>query len=129
MHIGLLDEAIFEFKKTLELDPTNYGAESRLGLTFHYQGKYREAASIMEKLKKEGRLTNDWELAMALFALGEKENPASLIEKTFRELPEDPDVLSTRAVIFASEGKEAQTEEMIRLAVEKGNEMGHFHHP
>jgi len=129
MHIGLLDEAIFEFKKALELDPTNFGAESRLGLTFHYQGKYREAASIMERLKKEGRLTNDWELAMALFALGEKENSASLIEKTFRELPGDSDVLSTRAVIFASEGKEAQTEEMIRLAVEKGNEMGHFHHP
>jgi serine/threonine protein kinase/Tfp pilus assembly protein PilF len=129
MHIGLLDEAIFEFKKALELDPTSFGAENRLGLTFHYQGKYREAVSIMERLKKEGRLTNDWELAMALFALGEKEKPALLIEKTFRELPEDSDVLSTRAVIFASEGKEAQAEEMIRLAVEKGKEMGHFHHP
>jgi len=68
-----------------------------------------------------------WGKVLILFYLGQKTAAHELIGELRRKLPENEDVAAMYAVLLAAEGKEADAEEQIRLAIRTGDGRGHFH--
>ncbi len=130
VHIGLFDKVVQEANKALEINPTNIGAQFRIGTAHLYQGNYEQALAILEKLPKRWNPSIvGIQTATALLYLRKKGEALSLLEQLSRDLPDDPWLLSTQALILASVGEEHEAAEKMRTAAEKEKTyFGHFHH-
>jgi tetratricopeptide (TPR) repeat protein len=129
-HIGLLDEALVQAHKGVELDPTNNLLYLRIGQTLNSQMKFEEALSVLSAIPIEihpsviGHQT-----AWALFNLGRTDEALAKIEQ-LESVNEDKGgtFAAMKAVIAASRGNSTEAEKLIEQAVEKGKGYGHFHH-
>ena len=131
LHVGLLDQAIDEFRKALAIDPANYGATRRIGLALVYQGRYEEGLRLIRQVPPESNQSLwNYQVAWALLYLGRNAEASALMERYLREHPEDRGgvVTSTRAILFAKGGDAPQAEADVRTAIVKRKGFVHFHH-
>jgi len=131
LHLGLLDKAVDEFRRTLAIDPGNYGATRRIGLALVYQGRYEDGLRLIRQVPPESNQSLwNYQVAWALLYLGRNEEASALIERYLREHPEDRGgvVTSTRAILFAKTGNAERAEADIRTAIQNGKGFVHFHH-
>ena len=131
LHIGLLDKALEELRKTLAIDPGDWMAQERIGQTQLWQGRYEEAYRILQTVPPEYNppfWTSD--ATWALIQLGRNDEAATLIERYLHDHPEDRGGLMTglRAIVFAKQGDARRAEADIRSAIQKGRGFVHFHH-
>jgi len=82
MKLNRLDEAAATFKKAIDMDKRFFHPRLNLGIVLTKQGKYREAADLLEPLYNENRGTMEVRLAYAKALEGAGELPGS--EKVYR---------------------------------------------
>ena len=131
LHIGLLDEALTEFRKALELDPGNTMARYRIGIVLIHQGKYEKALRNLKSTPPEinpaivGRDT-----VWLLISLDRREEASALLTELIEKnrTDEGGQFASFKALLSAMTGNAEQAEKEIRDALEKGKGFGHFHH-
>ncbi|HEY6156141.1 MAG TPA: BTAD domain-containing putative transcriptional regulator [Gemmatimonadales bacterium] len=131
LHLGLLDRAVDEFRRTLAIDPGNYGATRRIGLALVSQGRYEDGLRLIRQVPPQSNQSLwSYQVAWVLLYLGRNEEAATLIERYLREHPEDRGgvVTSTRAVLFAKMGDGVRAEKDVRTAIQMGRGYVHFHH-
>jgi len=131
LHLGLLDKAVDEFRRTLAIDPGNYGATRRIGLALVYQGRYEDGLRLIRQVPPESNQSLwNYQVAWALLYLGRNAEASAVIERYLREHAEDRGgvVTSTRAILDAKTGDAGRAETDIRTAIEKGKGFVHFHH-
>jgi len=131
LHVGLLDKAVDEFRRTLAIDPGNYGATRRIGVALVYQGRYEDGLRLIRQVPPtSNQALWNYDVAWALLYLGRNAEAAALMERYLRDHPEDRGgvVTSTRAILFAKAGDAQRAEADVRTAIEKGRGFSHFHH-
>jgi TolB-like protein/Flp pilus assembly protein TadD len=131
LHIGLLDQAVAELEKTLDLQPADNNAIRRIGITLIYRGQYEEGLRTIRQVPPQSNASLwHYQVAWALLYLGRNQEAWTLMEQYLRAHPEDRGgvVTSTRAIWFAKAGDVRRAEEDIRTAVDKGKGFIHFHH-
>ena len=131
LHLGLLDKAIDEFRRTLTIDPGYYGATRRIGLALVYQGRYEDGLRLIRQVPPQSNQSLwNYQVAWALLYLGRNAEAAALMERYLRDHPEDRGgvVTSTRAILFAKAGDAGRAEADIQTAIQKGKGFVHFHH-
>jgi TolB-like protein/DNA-binding SARP family transcriptional activator len=131
LHIGLLDKAIDEFRRTLAIDPGYYGATRRIGLALVYQGRYEDGLRLIRQVPPQSNQSLwNYQVAWALLYLGRNAEAAALMERYLRNHPEDRGgvVTSTRAILFAKAGDAGRAVADIKTAIQKGKGFVHFHH-
>jgi tetratricopeptide (TPR) repeat protein len=130
-HVGLLDEALDELNKALAANPNNNLARFRVGETLLFQGKHEQALSALQSVPPEVNPSLiGHQIVLAFFDLGRKEEAETALEKFLKDYPDDNRGLFTslQGLLAASKGNEQLAEEKIKLAIEKGQGFGHFHH-
>ena len=86
-HVGLIDEALTEFKRADELMPGNETIGFHFGMMDLFQGKYREAAATMEKnINGFVRAFVEYNIAAALFMMGMRRKRESASKRPKRNL-------------------------------------------
>ena len=131
LHLGLVDKAVDQFRRTLAIEPGNYGATRRIGLALVYQGRYEDGLRLIRQVPPQSNQSLwNYQVAWALLYLGRNDEATTLMERYLREHPDDPGgvVTSTRAVLFAQAGDARRAEDDVRTAIEKGKGFVHFHH-
>jgi len=131
LHIGLLDEAGAELRRTLEIDPTNNMARFNIAMNENYSGRYNEALQILRSIPADfNPALVGGMLAWSLINLGRIEEASDLVDRMYAEHPEDQggQFASLQAILFALEGDAVRAESAIVEANEKGRGFGHFHH-
>src|SRR3989441_206789 len=90
LHLGLLDKAVDEFRRTLAIDPGNYGATRPIGLALVYQGRYEDGLRLIRQVPPESNLSLwNYQVAWALLYLGRNAEASAVIERYLREQPAD----------------------------------------
>jgi TolB-like protein/DNA-binding SARP family transcriptional activator len=131
LHYGLLDKAVDEFRRTLAIDPGNYGATRRIGLALVYQGRYEDGLRMIRQVPPQSNQSLwNYQVAWALLYLGRNAEASALMERYLHDHPEDRGgvVTSTRAILFAKMGDARRADADIRTAIVKGRGFVHFHH-
>lgn len=131
-HIGLLEKAHEELKKSIALDPLNSEWRRRSAVNLIYQGRYEEALTTMQGSGRSFPRLTAFQAAFALFQLGRKEEASARVEEYLRAHPGEPDagglMASMKALLAASGGDKTRAEERIQAAVKSGQGYQHFHH-
>jgi tetratricopeptide (TPR) repeat protein len=131
LHIGLLDKGWQEIQKALAINPGNSLARYRLGVIDMCRGKYEEAFQIFNTtpLEKSPSLLASY-TSTALFRLGRGDEASTIIEQYLKDYPKDEGgiVTSVKAMMLAKAGKQRESEETIRHAIDIGRGYAHFHH-
>jgi tetratricopeptide (TPR) repeat protein len=130
IHVGLMPEARAEFNAAIASNPSNNGAQYRLGETLFYEGKFREARNVLETIDADFNPDlKEYQLAWAMFSLGQTNEATRRVENYLKQHPEDRGGLlaSVQAMMFAATGKPDEAEKKLAMAqTRKG--FGHFHH-
>jgi len=129
-HIGLLDKAADELQKALAINPTYTGARFRLGINLLSQGKYEQALLFFKDTQRFMPSMWTHQTSLALFQLGRKQEASTLINEFLRTEPQDEGGVATamQALLLADSGRRSDAEQMIQVAIKKGEGFGHFHH-
>jgi serine/threonine-protein kinase len=130
-HIGLLDKAVEELRKTLAIDPGDWMAQERIAETDLLQGRYEEGFKILQTVPPEYNPPFwNFDATWALIQLGRNQDASVLIERYLHHHPEDRGGIMTglRAVVFAKQGDARRAEADIQSAIQKGKGFVHFHH-
>ena len=130
-HIGLLDKALEELRKTLAIDPGDWMAQERIAETELLQGRYEEGFKILQTVPPEYNPPFwNFDATWALIELGRNGDASTLIERYLHGHPEDRGGLMTslRAIVSAKRGDARRAEADIQSAIEKGKGFVHFHH-
>ena len=131
MHVGLLDEAQSELKKTLSINASNSLARFRLGVVELYREHYDRAYEIFNTTPHDQN-PSLWafQIATALFRLGREREANDMIDTFLRDYPKDQGGVgsSVRAMMLAKAGRRSDAEDAIAHAVRLGTNFGHFHH-
>ena len=130
-HVGAFDEALRELEQAVATNPGNSLAQFRIGETRLFQGKFEHALADLRRLPKDvNPALVGHQIVWALFNLGQKDEAEATLQQFMSEYPDDNRGLLTslQAVFAASEGNNTKAEELIQLAVKKGQGFGHFHH-
>ena len=130
-HIGLLDKALEELRKTLAIDPGDWMAQERIAETELLQGRYEQGFSILQKVPPEYNPAFwNYDATWALIQLDRNDDASALIERYLHDHPEDRGGLMTilRAIVSAKRGDARRAEADIQSAIEKGKGFVHFHH-
>ena len=131
LHIGLLDHAVTELEKTLELQPADHNAIRRLGIALVYRGRYEEGLSTFRQVPSQANSALwHYQVAWVLMYLNRTDEAWSLLDGYLRSHPDDPGgvVTSTRAIWRAKAGDAPRAEADIASAIGKGRGFIHFHH-
>ncbi len=130
-HVGLLDEALEQFRVALKIDPRNFDAAYRIPRVHLYRQKYAEALSGFDA---SPLFANDFLKPIVLDHLGRGAEARRLAEAhsltnpTHSKADETADAASTLAVLLARAGEARGAEEEIATAIRKGERSSHFHH-
>ncbi len=130
VHLGLFDQALAELQTALRLEPNDIGAPPRIARIYLYQQKYELALAGFRKANPSNSAIMA-EMALTLLHLGRKDEAFRLVEKGLKERPEGRatyDLNAAYAVLLADAGRRREAEEQIRLAIEGGRGISHFHH-
>lgn len=131
-HAGLHDQAIEEFRTTLQLDPQNDGAKYRLGRALWQSQRFAEALQNYDRYN-----IVSFEKALTLAYLGRRQQAWEIIEGVAQQLGRerrggflgDPeDVAAVRAFLYATEAKPQKAEREIQAAARRQKDNDHFHH-
>ena len=129
-HVGLLDEAMQQYKRADELNPKNPIIKFSIGLLTLLHGRYDDAVTIMEA--NPGGPVRSWTeccIANALFFGGRTDEARARIEVAKAKYKDDGGILaSMQAVFFALDGDKTRAKEKIDEAIKIGEGFGHFHH-
>jgi eukaryotic-like serine/threonine-protein kinase len=130
-HVGLLDEALEQYRVALKIDPRNSDAPYRMPRIRLYQQKYAEALSGFDA---SPLFANDFLKPIVLDHLGRGAEARRLAETnsltnpTHSKADETADAASTLAVLLARAAEARRAEEEIATAIRKGERSSHFHH-
>jgi TolB-like protein/DNA-binding winged helix-turn-helix (wHTH) protein/Flp pilus assembly protein TadD len=129
-HIGLLDKAADELQQALTINPTYSGARFRLGINLLSQGKYEQALVFLNDTQRFIPSMWTYQTSLTLFQLGRKKEASNLIGEFLRTAPQDEGgvVTAMQALLLADSGRKSEAEQMIQVAIKKGEGFGHFHH-
>ena len=130
-HIGLLDKALEELRKTLAIDPGDWMAQQRVAETQLLQGRYEEGYRILQTVPPEYNPPFwNFDATWALIELGRNDDASALIARYLHDHPEDRGGLMTslRAIVSAKRGDARRAETDIQSAIQKGKGFVHFHH-
>jgi len=129
LHVGLLDRALINGMKGVELEPTNMWSRHFVGQVYFFQGKYDKALRMFEtvnvQLKPYFRISL---LSQTLFYLGDVEEARIMIEEALIEYENEPQLNSTYAIILASNGNHSEAREKMDVAIENKSNLRHVHH-
>jgi len=129
-HVGLIEEALEEYKKADEIDPGNAHAKFHIGMMALLQGRYNDAYPMMEE--NPMAMVRAWvtcNIANALFFAGRTNEARSRIEEAKAKFKDDGGILaSMHAVFLAAAGDKTGAKEKIDEAIKTGEGYGHFHH-
>jgi TolB-like protein len=129
IHIGLLDKAMDELQTALRLDPDNRFATVRIARIYWYQQNYELALALYEKSALGGFLA---EKALTLWHLGRKDEAFVEVEKGLKQPSlrggSRADLQAVFAILLADSGRRQEAREYIRLSIEQGEGLSHFHH-
>jgi len=133
LHIGLIDEAVEEFREAMALNPvpTNNNPLRRIGIALIYHGQYEEGLKTFQQVPPESNSALwNYQVAWTLLYLARNQEAWELIDRYLAAHPEDRGgvVSSTRAIWFAKAGDARRAEADIRTATDKGKGFIHFHH-
>ena len=131
LHIGMLDQAIAEFQKTLAISPREDNALRRMAEARAYQGHDDDALRMLSQVDPEANPPYwYYEMSVVLLHLGRSDSAFAVIRNYLHAHPEDRGgvVTSARAVWFALAGDGGRAGQDIQTAVEKGKGYIHFHH-
>jgi TolB-like protein/Flp pilus assembly protein TadD len=129
-HVGLLEEAVREFKRADEITPGTQGVGFYMGRMELFHGRYDEAATVM-KANVTGMVRGlvEYNIASALFYAGRKDEAKARIESAKAQFKDEGGILTaTEALLLAADGDKAQAKEKIDEAIKLGEGYGHFHH-
>ena len=126
LHVGLLEEAMRDLERTVDLNPGNNAAHFRLGVTRLYRNEFQKALDKFETIDAD--FNPDFrtaQICLALIGLGRKEDARKHLDSH----PTDSGGLisSTKAMVHALDHEESKAEDAIRIAASKRG-FGHFHH-
>ncbi len=127
-HIGLLDEALHEFRFALTLDPASHFARPRVSRIHWYQQKFDSALQGFSTFQNPGWLN---ERAIVLWNLDRTDEAFKILDqgaKNNEGATENYDIAAGYAVLLAGTGKKKEAEEKIKFAIEHGEGISHFHH-
>jgi tetratricopeptide (TPR) repeat protein len=129
-HVGLLDEAVLEFRKASRIDPYDLDALYRLPRIALYQQRYPEALAGFEATPE---FRSDFLKPIVLAHLGRTNEAlglarAQITNPTHSKAMERSDNASTLSVLFALGGNRAGADDRITASVRDGEGNSHFHH-
>jgi TolB-like protein/Tfp pilus assembly protein PilF len=129
-HVGLLDEALDEFRNAARIDPRDADAIYRIPRIHLYRQKYAEALAGFDETPEFRR---DFLKPIALAQLGRTEEALSLANSALTspahtKAVEQADAASTLAVILALTGDTERVPGLVATAAKKGEGNSHFHH-
>ena len=129
-HVGLLEEALQEFKKADELNPGSPNIKFQIALMALLQGHSNEAFAMMEASKTGMvRAFVECNIASALLYAGRMNEARARIETAKAQFKDDGGILtSMQALFLALDGNKTGAKEKINEAVKIGEGYGHFHH-
>ncbi len=130
MHVGLLEEAENELRTAMQLEPTNTGMRYRIAVARLDQGKPQEALAGLEGTRTFAPDLWAYQMSLALFQLGRKQEAAALISGYLRDNPNDQGGVGNamQALLRADAGQRMAAEKSIAAASRRGKGFGHFHH-
>ena len=129
-HVGLLEEAVQEFKRADEITPGTQGVGFYIGRMALFHGRYDEAAAVM-KANVAGMVRGlvEYNIASALFYAGRKDEARARIESAKAQFKDEGGILTaTEALLLAADGDKARAKDKIDEAIKIGEGYGHFHH-
>jgi TolB-like protein len=129
-HVGLIDEALQQFKRADELNPGSPNVKFQIALMALLQGHYDEASGMMEA-NKTGmvRAFVECNIASALLYAGRMNEARARIESAKAQFKDDGGILtSMQAFFLALDGNKTGAKEKIDEAIKIGEGYGHFHH-
>jgi len=129
-HVGLLDEALQQYKRADELNPSNPMFKFNIGFLTLLQGRYDDAVTMMEAHPPGMvRALVESDIANALFFAGRTDEARARIEDAKAKYKDEGGILaSMQAVFFAAAGDKTRVQEKIDEAIKIGEGFGHFHH-
>jgi tetratricopeptide (TPR) repeat protein len=128
-HIGLFDDALKNAQKSLEEDPGNFRARRFIGETLFFQGEYNSSLKEFEKIPVNfaPQFTRSLK-ALNFFYLNQSEKAVEILNTNLKNDPDNPYFNSVYAILMASEGRNIEVEEKIKLAFENSKNFIHAHH-
>jgi tetratricopeptide (TPR) repeat protein len=104
MHNGKYDQAIFEFNRTLQLQPNHARAYNNLGRIYVMQGRLNEAIAAFKQAVavNPGNAKAYNNLGSAYLMQGDVENALSAIQRSLTIDPNNPEAHSNLAVAYYS---------------------------
>jgi eukaryotic-like serine/threonine-protein kinase len=126
-HSGLHAEAVEAYKRAIELDPHFYGAKGRLVRAYWQSNHFEEAVATY---RKYGVIGFDTPVAVA-YLQGTREAWELVRDDRIRVWnlgAANFDLAAVRGLLFAKDGKAAEAEKQIAIAVKNGEGKNHFHH-
>ena len=130
LHVGLIEEGRAAFQAAIAANPSNNGAQFRVGEALFYEGKFREARNIFETIDADFNPDlREYKLAWATFSLGQTDEAMQRVENYLKKHSADEGGLlaSVQAMMFAATGKHEEAEKRIAKAKTRSG-FGHFHH-
>jgi serine/threonine protein kinase len=122
-HLGVEDEAtgIGEFKRALEIDPTNKGIQDRLAESYRLFGDFEEA-------NKATLVYDGHPNAAALVCLGRLDEARPLLEEIIKKDPGDIINRSFLALLLAKKGDTAGAVTLVPGLIKDAQENRAYHH-
>ena len=103
----LIDEAIEQFKASLDLNPDNDQARGNLAVAMHRLGRYEEALTYWQALVAHGNATPDdrYRMGLTLEKLGRTDDAIADYERVLREAPDHLGAHLQLGELLAQEGR------------------------
>jgi TolB-like protein/class 3 adenylate cyclase/Flp pilus assembly protein TadD len=130
-HVGLIEEALQQYKKADEITPDDPGIKFHFGYLALLQGRYGEACSMLAaNLNGMPRGFAESTLAGALFYSGRTDEARARIDKARPQSAVDEGgiLTATQALFQAAAGDKIDAHQKIDEAIKIGSGFGHFHH-
>lgn len=128
-HVGLIDEAVVEFKRAEEISPGE-GPRFHLGLMELYQGHYSKALAALQT-NFGGMVPSfaQYNISFALYYEGKTEAARDGIDKAKAKFADEGgQMAAVQAFLFATTGDKFHAHQKIEEAIKIGEGFGHFHH-
>jgi tetratricopeptide (TPR) repeat protein len=119
-HVGLLDQAIRELRRALEIDPTNASVQAEVPNVYWWNALFNDAIAADQKLERPVPSNYHYYLGA-----GRTDEARRMIDQALARNPNDLIAADGRFWLFALEGKYAEVRGLLTRA---GNEMSRTYH-
>lgn len=107
LKMGENEQAVGEFKKTLALDPKNYGANLNLGLAYVNLEQYdRAISSLKDAISIESQTyLPHLNLAVSYYHVGRYDDALNELDIAYKNNPGTPDTMYVRGMVYEKQNK------------------------